>query len=337
MKMNRLYWSAQIFGWLGFSICMLLAILQSSRSVWEWIVLLIPFNIIGHAIGYALHGILAKFQFSLHLLNRNIKYGFGFLIVSSLLFSLAYKGCLALVAPTFNSITWTQSSVIGLLGTGIWLSLYFSIRTVKQFYVDLRTEATVQNLIRSTELDSLKSQLNPHFLFNSLNSIKALVRIDPPLAQKSIIQLSDILRKSLTISETPMIQLMDELLMMQQYLDLEKIRFDKRLTYHFKLENQSLNFRIPSMSLYLLVENAIKHGVSKLRKGGELFIHTRSEETHLYIIVRNTGVLEKKDNFYGTSLKNLERRLNHMYQGKAQLLFSEQEGMVIATLCIPIE
>jgi hypothetical protein len=70
---------------------MLLAILQSSPSVWEWIVLLIPFNIIGHAIGYALHGILAKFQFSLHLLNRNIKYGFGFLIVSSLLFSLLIK------------------------------------------------------------------------------------------------------------------------------------------------------------------------------------------------------------------------------------------------------
>jgi hypothetical protein len=62
--------------------------------------LLIPFNIIGHAIGYALHGILAKFQFSLHLLNRNIKYSFGFLIVSSLLFSLAYKGCLALVLPS---------------------------------------------------------------------------------------------------------------------------------------------------------------------------------------------------------------------------------------------
>lgn len=335
--MNRLYWSAQIFGWLGFSVCMLLAILQSPLTIWEWMMLVIPFNIIGHAIGYALYSILAKFQFSLHLLNRNIKYSFGFLIVSALLFSLAYKGCLTLILPSLDSITWTQTSVIGLLGAGIWLSLYLSIRTVKQFYVDLRTEATVQNLIRSTELDSLKSQLNPHFLFNSLNSIKALVRIDPPLAQKSIIQLSDILRKSLTISETPMIQLMDELLMMQQYLDLEKIRFDKRLTYHFKLENQSLNFRIPSMSLYLLVENAIKHGVSKLRKGGELFIHTRSEETHLYIIVRNTGVLEKKDNFYGTSLKNLERRLNHMYNGKAKLLFSEQEGMVIATLCIPIE
>ncbi|MDI9873344.1 sensor histidine kinase [Flectobacillus rivi] len=337
MKMNRLYWSAQIFGWLGFSVCMLLAILQSPLTIWEWMMLVIPFNIIGHAIGYALYSILAKFQFSLHLLNRNIKYSFGFLIVSALLFSLAYKGCLTLILPSLDSITWTQTSAIGLLGAGIWLSLYLSIRTVKQFYVDLRTEATVQNLIRSTELDSLKSQLNPHFLFNSLNSIKALVRIDPPLAQKSIIQLSDILRKSLTISETPMIQLMDELLMMQQYLDLEKIRFDKRLTYHFKLENQSLNFRIPSMSLYLLVENAIKHGVSKLRKGGELFIHTRSEETHLYIIVRNTGVLEKKDNFYGTSLKNLERRLNHMYNGKAKLLFSEQEGMVIATLCIPIE
>ncbi|NBB30511.1 sensor histidine kinase [Cellulophaga sp. BC115SP] len=335
--MNRLYWSAQIFGWLGFSVCMLLAILQSPLTIWEWMMLVIPFNIIGHAIGYALYSILAKFQFSLHLLNRNIKYSFGFLLASALLFSLAYKGCITLIHPSFDSITWIQTSVIGLLGTGIWLSLYFSIRTVKQFYVDLRTEATVQNLIRSTELDSLKSQLNPHFLFNSLNSIKALVRIDPPLAQKSIIQLSDILRKSLTISETPMIQLMDELLMMQQYLDLEKIRFDKRLTYHFKLENQSLNFRIPSMSLYLLVENAIKHGVSKLRKGGELFIHTRSEETHLYIIVRNTGVLEKKDNFYGTSLKNLERRLNHMYNGKAKLLFSEQEGMVIATLCIPIE
>jgi len=337
MKMNRLYWSAQIFGWLGFSVCMILATLPSSPTIWEWLMLLIPLNMIGHALGYALYSILAKFQFSLHLLNRNIKYGFGFLLASALLFSLAYKGCITLIHPSFDSITWTQTSVIGLLGAGIWLSLYFSIRTVKQFYVDLRTEATVQNLIRSTELDSLKSQLNPHFLFNSLNSIKALVRIDPPLAQKSIIQLSDILRKSLTISETPMIQLMDELLMMQQYLDLEKIRFDKRLTYHFKLENQSLNFRIPSMSLYLLVENAIKHGVSKLRKGGELFIHTRSEETHLYIIVRNTGVLEKKDNFYGTSLKNLERRLNHMYQGKAKLLFSEQEGMVIATLCIPIE
>lgn len=336
MKMNRLYWSAQIFGWLGFSICMLLAIAPPSITFIDGMIMLFPINLIGQAIGFSLYKLLSRFQYNLNLLSRNIRIGFAFLIVAALIFTLCFKGCIAILTPHIE-LSWIKVSVMGLLGSSIWIYLYLSIRTVKQFYVDLRTEATVQNLIRSTELDSLKSQLNPHFLFNSLNSIKALVRIDPPLAQKSIIQLSDILRKSLTISETPMIQLMDELLMMQQYLDLEKIRFDKRLTYHFKLENQSLNFRIPSMSLYLLVENAIKHGVSKLRKGGELFIHTRLEDTHLVIIVRNTGVLEKKEDFYGTSLKNLERRLNHMYSGKAQLLFTEQENMVVATLSIPLE
>lgn len=337
MNKNRLYWSAQLLGWLCFSICIILITIGPTASFVELLLLILANTSLGVLISQGLFVYFSKNNFSLPYLKSNLQECIGASFCCVLVSAFCLKGFTTILFPSNTQITWLNAFLISFLGIGIWLSLYITIRSIKQFYRDLRTEATVQNLIRTTELDNLKSQLNPHFLFNSLNSIKALVRIDPPLAQKSIIQLSDILRKSLTISEIPMVNLIEELSMMQQYLDLEKIRFDKRLTYHFKIENQSLNCRIPSMSLYLLVENSIKHGISKLRKGGELFIHTRIDGNSLFIIVRNTGGLEKKEHFFGTSLNNLAKRLQVMYAGKASLRVTEEENMVIAILAIPLD
>lgn len=334
---NNLYWKAQTLGWLGVNLCLVFLLLDpfSTVGIMPYLTVVIINTLVGISLSHLLKLVYTQQATEIKVVRRNVLALVGVCLLGAALIGLFMHMTSALLSNNSLSL-YIKPYLIGLVEICIWLGLAVTTESVRSFHRDLQTETAVQNLMRNTELDTLKSQLNPHFLFNSLNSIKALVRIDPPQAQKSIIQLSDILRKSLTISETPMVDLLEELSMMQQYLDLEKIRFDKRLNYHFKIENQSLGYRIPSMSLYLLVENAIKHGISRIVKGGELFIHTRIEEKNLIIIVRNTGTLVVKEHFYGVSLNNLERRLHNIYADRASLHFREDNNFVIATLTIPL-
>src|SRR5690606_38237133 len=118
------------------------------------------------------------------------------------------------------------------------------------------------------ELNRLISQLNPHFVFNSMNSIRALIDEDPKLAKQAVTELSNVLRNFLLMGKKTMVAFSEELKMVKDYLSLEKIRFEEKLQIIIKVDDDCMNFLVPPLMIQTLVENGIKHGTSKLPEGG---------------------------------------------------------------------
>src|SRR5690606_29628076 len=143
------------------------------------------------------------------------------------------------------------------------------------------------------KLNQLRNQLNPHFIFNALNSVRALVDEDPQKAKSAITQLSNILRYSLVMDKHQTIDFADEITTVFDYLNLESIRFEERLSVNYEIEEDAYDYKIPPMMLQTIVENAIKHGISNLMKGGTIEIHCSiGLSDDLYIQVKNSGQLK---------------------------------------------
>jgi sensor histidine kinase YesM len=204
----------------------------------------------------------------------------------------------------------------------------------------------LQTSVKETEAKILKSQLNPHFVFNALNSIRALISENPTNAQQGITQLSNILRNSLLADRRKTVELREELKTVQDYLALEKVRYEDRLTSDFHIDPKTTYLQIPPMMLQTLVENAIKHGVQKATNGGFVQVATFLENDHLHINIRNTGILKAKDKpvdkqkeASGFGLENTVRRLQLLYGEEATRfrIFQESDEVVRAEIILPTQ
>lgn len=213
-------------------------------------------------------------------------------------------------------------------------------------YVERTRDAEIEKLllktsIRETEAKVLRSQLNPHFMFNALNSIRALVYEDPNKAQQGITQLSNILRNSLLADRRKTVELREEIKTVEDYLALEKVRYEDRLTSRINLDPRTLYWQVPPMMLQTLVENAIKHGVQKAVGGG--FVEVTSwlangekEGDLLHIRIRNTGVLGDKKASGGFGLENTSQRLDLLYGPLARFdILQDEPDVVCAEIIIP--
>jgi LytS/YehU family sensor histidine kinase len=191
--------------------------------------------------------------------------------------------------------------------------------------------------MREIELNSLKAQLNPHFMFNSMNSIRALVDEDPGLAKTAITQLSTILRSSLLIGKRKTIPLEEELNVVRSYLALESIRYEERLSVNIEVESGASTCHVPPLMLQTLVENAIKHGISKLTKGGSISLNAIIKNGSLYIRIENTGKFERKNRNKesGIGLANTRKRLDLLYGDQADFKIYNANGMVRTEILIP--
>lgn len=173
----------------------------------------------------------------------------------------------------------------------VWIMIYFLwhyFQKDQQYKLDrLRLEAVVKDL----ELRTIKAQLNPHFIFNALNSIRALVDENPRRARTAITELSNILRSSMQTEKLETVSLENELSIVRDYLALENIRFEERLKVRYEIQPETLELPVPPMMLQTLVENAIKHGISKSVQGGILEIESAIQGTSHQITIRNTGTL----------------------------------------------
>ena len=168
------------------------------------------------------------------------------------------------------------------------------------------------------ELNTLKSQLNPHFMFNSLNSIRALVDEDPKKAKTTITQLSNILRNTLMMHKNKFIAFEEEIKLVTDYLALEHIRYEERLTFDLDIDPKTLQIPIPPMMIQTLVENAIKHGISNLVDGGEIIIKATLEDDTFKISVKNTGqLISNSHSLLGVGVENTNNRLKILYGNKA--------------------
>lgn len=217
-----------------------------------------------------------------------------------------------------------------------WTSVYLAFHLIQKSSIQEMNNLKLQTKQTQNELMTLRSQLNPHFLFNSLNNIRALIEIDPPTAKSSITTLSSLLRSSLSLSKKTMITIQEEVQLIKDFLILEKIRYEERLRYNIDVEIvETVN--IPPFIVQCMVENAIKHCISRLSDGGELIIHIGYEEDCLVLSVTNTGEYNNKkstkDNT-GIGIANTIRRLELIYAENAGFEIKNDSGVVKAKVWI---
>jgi len=172
-----------------------------------------------------------------------------------------------------------------------------------------------------------------------MNSIRSLIEEDPESAKVALTKLSNILRYSLKMERAGSVLLSEEIEAVKDYLDLEKMRFEERLKYSININSEAGRVEIPPMMIQTLVENGIKHGISKKTEGGEIMIESKVENSNLLIEIRNIGYLEDDalKNSKGFGVANTKHRLNLLFGEKASFsLTTENENIVLAKLIIPI-
>ena len=226
----------------------------------------------------------------------------------------------------------------------LWCAIYFIVQEFRR-----RREAEVRLLLaelsaQKANYRALKSHLNPHFLFNSLNSVRALIGEDPARAQEMITQVAELLRYTLYAAEMEHVTLFQELSAVRDYLAIEKTRFEERLQVRFEVPEPALDIWLPPMMVQSLVENGIKHGVATVPEGGDLLVQAQATAEELTVMVSNTGTLKPEKpaakgpgppGSTGTGLENTRQRLALLYGDAASLQLAQQNGRVVATLRIP--
>jgi LytS/YehU family sensor histidine kinase len=196
----------------------------------------------------------------------------------------------------------------------------------------------LESLVKELELKTIKSHINPHFIFNALNSIRALIDENPSRARDAITELSNILRSSMQSENLETVTLERELSIVKDYLALEHIRFEDRLRVEYDIDEDTLDQPIPPMMLQTLVENAIKHGISRYEGGGVVKIISDFRDNKHELIVRNTGKLNGGMNKEGFGLTSTASRLGLLFGDKASFEINETNGnMVEAKVRIPVE
>jgi two-component system LytT family sensor kinase len=201
-----------------------------------------------------------------------------------------------------------------------------------------------ERLLMQARLEALQSQINPHFLFNTLNSISSLVRLNPDTARVLIVKLANILRRLLRQTDA-FVRLSDEIEFIDDYLDIEVVRFGReKLRVVKELDQESLDLMVPSMILQPLVENSIKHGLSPKVEGGTITLRSRLAEDRLFVELEDDGVgmtLEDESNSasagMGIGMQNVAERLRVLYSGNAHMRFSSHEGRgTVVSLELPM-
>ena len=196
---------------------------------------------------------------------------------------------------------------------------YYSLIYYQEIKVREKKEAQLQLLLRDAQLNALKNQMNPHFLFNSLNSINALITAQPEKARSMLVRLSDLLRLSLATQTRPFVPLRIELDFAHSYLEIEKIRLGERLQYSEQVPDNLGKLKVPAMILQPLLENAIKHGIAPSQREGSVRLQIREGPHRLVIRVQNSvgegSASRDKQSSHGNGvgLENLKTRLAAIY------------------------
>jgi two-component sensor histidine kinase len=234
-----------------------------------------------------------------------------------------------------------KSDLVGiyynLMLIAIWMLIYIVYHYVERNRNDELDRLKLETTVKELELKTIKSHINPHFIFNSLNSIRALVDENPKRARRAITELSNILRSSMQAEKSETVTLERELDIVKDYLALEQMRFEERLKIEFEIDEDTLQHPVPPMMLQTLVENAIKHGISKQIKGGVVRIVASFKNNDIELQVQNTGQLSPASNDEGFGIKSTQDRLNLMYQGKAVFdIRNLGTAMVESKVSIPV-
>jgi len=264
--------------------------------------------------------------------------------ISVTLWVLITKFLMQSILPEGNSYqAYWDATFSYRVGTGVFI--YGLIILTYYLFISLTNlseknakEARLESLVKETELKMLRSQINPHFLFNSLNSISSLTVTDPEKARMMVVKLSDFMRYALSRKDEQPVSLQSELDNLRLYLDIEKVRFGDKLTTEESIETNCLDFKLPVMLLQPLYENAVKHGVYESTETVRIITEAKIIGGYIEIIIKNNydsaPSLRKGT---GTGLLNVSRRLELFYGNKASIKTTKENNIYTVTLYIPAE
>lgn len=339
MKTRIAYWSCQTIGWGAYSITGIAMVAQ--QTGWQ-------FSLVAGYILFALYSIALTDLLRREMRRRDWLGALSFrvflrLLASALLMAaiqtflvfainLLFEGRASMVFhnPGYALPTWISVSGANCL----WLLFYVALTAGRRYR---EKEVRLQLALREAELRALEAQINPHFLFNCLNSIRALVVENPPLAQDMITRFASILRYNLNRDLNHTVPLSAEVEVVRDYLALESVRLEDRLRLELAVDPAAGKALIPPMLLQTLVENALKHGIAALPEGGDLQIRAHLEGDQLILEVINTGrIAEPKPGSTQVGLANTRERLRILYGSRASVeLRNRDDGHVAATVLIP--
>jgi len=341
---NLLYKICQAAGWSAYAILSVAALSLVDTLTWQKILSIIFLCAIGLWFTHLYRNHIKRENWIALSLRKIIPRIFtSSIVIGVILFSLIYTA--NQVLEIFDASGFSPYSI--LIGTVFlssviifWSVIYFAFHYFEN-YKKAEIESLIwENAVKEFELRTLRAQLNPHFMFNALNSIRALIKEDPQNAQNAVTRLSNLLRYALKIERAEAVPLQEEIEAVENYLSLEKVRFEERLKYNINIDSESGRVDIPPMMIQTLVENGIKHGISKLTEGGNISIKTDLNGSNLKIKIINTGQINQDDlkNSSGYGISNTKHRLSLIYGEKAQFKISNyNEKEVLAELIIPVK
>lgn len=343
MNKTKLYWLSQIGGWMFFTIIEM----ASYASVFGFNRMLLLNGFLNFILGILLTHAYRFVVLKLKLLQLPT----AKLIPKALIVIVVISGILTLfniwldriTVPNFDKLPFNFALISGYLFNWskyilLWALIYHLFQYWEKSLQAERDKYRLEASLREIEYNNLKTQLNPHFLFNSLNGIRTLVDVNPNSAKVAITKLSNLLRSSLQMSNYKTVSLRQEIETVKDYLDIEKLRFEDRLVIEYKISNEALDAQFPPMMLQTLTENAVKHGIAKLKQGGTIVIEAFVND-RLFVNIENPGAIDifTIKNPAGYGLKNTRERLKILYGDSAELsLTNKNNETVLTQIIIPV-
>jgi two-component system LytT family sensor kinase len=339
------YWLCQIAGWgavAGINVFFYLTL--STKEIDHFYSILTIDIFLGILVTHLMRMVIHEYKY----LEKPIRSQILSFSIITIVFSIVYSSADAAIDKVLNlkdsmntdiSI-WKEiarDSINNSFIFFIWNLIYYTYQYVEFNRRQELNTLKLQAVVKELELKTIKSHINPHFIFNALNSIRALVDENPTRARTAITELSNILRSSMKTEKLETVPLENELDIVKDYLALEQMRFEERLKIEMNIDEDTLEMPVPPMMLQTLVENAIKHGISKKESGGMIRIVSGFKNDFHELIVQNTGQLNGYINEEGFGIKSTEDRLNLLYQGKATFTLSNlNNDMVQSKITMPV-
>lgn len=334
-----IWWLAWLFITAGQLLLYYFAYGSFTRiAIPDGIVSLVIYSGIGLSLWYPFKFFNASGSKNLQVIGNFVLSG----VMSVTLWILINKYFMTVILPQGNDYqaywdaTFPHRIATGVFIFGIIILVYYLFESMQNLSEKNAREAKLESLVKETELKMLRSQINPHFLFNSLNSVSSLTITNPDKARDMVIKLSDFMRYALSKKDEQPVSLRSELENLRLYLEIEKVRFGDRLSTEENIEEPCLDILMPVMILQPLYENAIKHGVYESTECVNIITNVKCRNGFLEIVISNnydqTATPSKGT---GTGLLNVSRRLDLVYSKQASLKTTKENSIYTVTLFIP--
>ena len=338
---NKFYWFFQIFGWILFGLYDLSTLYFRDRLTREEIEFTAIFLLFCITITEIYHQIIKKYKWDELLIQKLMpRVAISVAIITILInsyvvvFGIMYR----------EKVGFKLEFAIGFLFYAFALSMLWSTFYFLWKYINSNEELEIEKMkmkmtLKDLELKNIKLNLQPHFIFNALNSIRSLIFENQEKAREAVMQLSNILRNSLITEKEELVLLEKEMKIIEDYLALESIRYEERLLVQYNIDKKCLSTLVPPMMLQTLVENAIKHGISQSSNGGFINIDVFENINSKTIIkIENTGNFSPEENTDSTKFGLIASliRLNYLFGKLASFSISNSmNNSVISVLEIP--